>query len=218
MDFVEVPSQVLENWVWEKETLRRLSGHYKDGSPIPDHMLDKLIASRVANTGQEAPSRSHQNSPGLQTCWASALRAGEPATGGAEQSGPDAAQQPRCRHGRGVCEALRGDPGGSGYTRSVLQQQQQQLRCSNGFLSAGTNMTASFSHLAGGYDGQYYSYLWSEVYSADMFFSRFKTEGLMNPKVAEPAFAFSPRSASPFFPQRRSLTRVCFRWDESTGR
>ncbi|XP_064030837.1 thimet oligopeptidase isoform X2 [Pogoniulus pusillus] len=96
-DFVEAPSQMLENWVWEKEPLLRMSGHYRTGSPIPDQLLEKLIKSRQANTG--------------------------------------------------------------------------------------TNMPATFGHLAGGYDAQYYGYLWSEVYSMDMFHTRFKQEGIMNCKV-----------------------------------
>ena len=48
---MEAPSQMLENWCWEREPLNRMSGHYKDKSPIPEELLDKLLLSRKANAG-----------------------------------------------------------------------------------------------------------------------------------------------------------------------
>jgi thimet oligopeptidase len=45
-----------------------------------------------------------------------------------------------------------------------------------------THFEASFDHLVSGYSAGYYSYLWSDVMSADMF-SRFEKEGLLNPKL-----------------------------------
>ena len=42
---------MLENWCWEDEPLKMMSEHYLDGSEIPKEILDKLVASRIANAG-----------------------------------------------------------------------------------------------------------------------------------------------------------------------
>jgi oligopeptidase A len=45
-DAVELPSQFLENWCWEKESISLISGHYQTKQPLPDTLFDKLQAAK----------------------------------------------------------------------------------------------------------------------------------------------------------------------------
>ncbi|AWK13603.1 oligopeptidase A [Candidatus Fukatsuia symbiotica] len=45
-DAVELPSQFMENWCWESHALAFISGHYQTQEPLPEKMLDKLLAAK----------------------------------------------------------------------------------------------------------------------------------------------------------------------------
>lgn len=45
-DAVELPSQFLENWCFERQALDMISGHFESGQPLPSDLLDKLAAAR----------------------------------------------------------------------------------------------------------------------------------------------------------------------------
>jgi peptidyl-dipeptidase Dcp len=48
-DFVELPSQFMENFAIEKEFLRTFAFHYQTGEPLPDELIDRIVRSRNFN-------------------------------------------------------------------------------------------------------------------------------------------------------------------------
>jgi peptidyl-dipeptidase Dcp len=50
-DFVEFPSQVFEHWLSVPETLREYARHYRTGEPLPEALLERLLAARNFNQG-----------------------------------------------------------------------------------------------------------------------------------------------------------------------
>ena len=127
-DFVEAPSQMLENWVWEKESLRLMSGHYETKKPISDEDLGRLVASRTSFAG------------------AYALRQLFFAT------------YDQMLHTRG-----------EGDTKAIAKELYSELLGIERI--EGGNIGAHLGHLVG-YDAGYYGYLWTEVFSHDMFQTR----------------------------------------------
>ena len=61
-DFVELPSQIMENWCYEKEALALFANHYKTGDNIPMELIDKI---KAASTFQQGMQTLRQLSFGL---------------------------------------------------------------------------------------------------------------------------------------------------------
>lgn len=164
-DFVEAPSQMLENWCWTPSQLKSLSTHYSSLSPeyaaawressgasatqpqppktIPDDIVSKLIATKHVN---DALFNLRQLHFGIFDM---------------------AVHTPQSHE-----EIEKLDPSA---TFNTLRTEIAGLEPPAGPPDWG-NGQATFGHLMGGYDAGYYGYLYSEVYSTDMFYSVFRQQ------------------------------------------
>ncbi|KAI0593466.1 peptidase family M3 [Biscogniauxia sp. FL1348] len=143
-DFVEAPSQMLENWCWTPSQLKSLSNHYQTGEKIPDDLIEKLISTKHVN---DALFNLRQLHFGIFDMTVHSPASHE------ELEKLDASA---------LYNQLRAEIAGLNGPETL------------GEPSTWGNGQATFGHLIGGYDAGYYGYMTSLVYSADMFYSVFK--------------------------------------------
>jgi oligopeptidase A len=156
-DWVELPSQLMENWTWEREALDLFARHHETGEPFPDALFAKMVAARRFMGGW---AQMRQLSLGtvdlaLHAELAGALRA---EAGERTDAEIDRAQGERIMaFAEERFAAFAPDP-----------------------RFARLHMLTSFTHLfSGAYAAGYYSYLWSEVLDADVF-TRFHEAGIFD--------------------------------------
>ena len=155
-DFVETPSQILENWCWEKNVLNQFK-HWKTNKFLSNKIIDKLIKKRSLNNGfhykrlitlSEFDQVIHSYKPFLE-------KLKEMYSTNAEN-----AQKLLINTFKTIYN--------DGYKSKKINSPKFSVQ-----LQEGTFMPADWGHLVG-YDARYYSYLWSDAFSDCMFNTRFK--------------------------------------------
>jgi thimet oligopeptidase len=139
-DFVESPSQMLEEWAWNKETLAMFARHHNTNQPLPASLHAAMLRSR--SFGRALATQRQLYLAALDQAY---------------------------------------------HTRKTPFDTTAVLKEVNDAYTPfkyveGTHFQASFGHLIG-YDAGYYGYQWALSIAQDLF-TRFKKDGLLDPKAA----------------------------------
>jgi len=146
-DFVEAPSQMLENWCWEPEVLEKLSHHYQDkNKKLPEDLIQSLIKTKNVNAALFNLRQIFFGSIDMRL------------------------------------HTMEKEDKDLDLIKLWSQLKKEIIMIDN---VDDTWPITTFDHIMSGYDSGYYGYLWSEVFSADMYFSQFKPNGILNSEIGE---------------------------------
>lgn len=146
--------------MWDKDVLKRVSKHYKTGEHMPESMVDQMM--KIKNL--------HQASSTL----------GQIFLGTFDFIFHSANDEKLLKLGQSLTQKERGEYNLASYRESAHHDKNfhvDSMQLWNTLKKditgmpemEGTNPVASFDHIIGGYASTYYGYLWSKVYSAELF-------------------------------------------------
>ena len=146
----------MENWVYDRRTIKSFARHYSTGNPLPDELFEKMKAARNFHAGRNLLNQLYLGA--LDLCLHSDYDS----------------QRQLSEHQitSALLQYLQSDE--SLFNQFLLQP-----------LHPIDQSLWSFSHIfGGGYAAGYYSYIWAEVMSADAFVS-FEEQGLDNEEAVK---------------------------------
>lgn len=166
-DFVELPSQIMENWAFEPEFLDTFARHFETGEALPDTLINKIVEAKNYNA---AYAQVRQLQFGILDMAWHTLKGDS----GSGQFGASASSATNRISDLKTMQEL-----------GTIAFEKAALKSSNVIPSIPQAcISTSFSHIfSGGYSAGYYSYKWSEVLEADAF-SLFKEKGIFSTEVS----------------------------------
>lgn len=167
-DFVELPSQIMENWAFEPEFLDTFARHFETGEALPDTLINKIVEAKNYNA---AYAQVRQLQFGiLDMAW-------HTLKGGSESAHFDASASSATGSRLSDLKTMQ-ELGTIAFEKAALKSSNVIPSIPQACIST------SFSHIfSGGYSAGYYSYKWSEVLEADAF-SLFKEKGIFSTEVS----------------------------------
>ena len=162
-DFVELPSQINENWAFQPEVLSGYARHYLTGEVIPDELVEKILRAETFNQGFMTTELVAASILDMKWHELSSVEvpAGSPLASETEGSTAGMRVIDPLKFEAAVCEEM-------GLIGEIIPRYR----------------TTYFNHIFNsGYDAGYYSYLWAEVLDKDAF-ELFRQNGIFDKETA----------------------------------
>ena len=170
-DFVELPSQIMENWAFQPEVLATYAFHYETGEVIPAELVAKIEAAGTFNQGFMTTELAAAAILDLKWHMLSELPCGACEKACEKKESCDKAAQ--------CCKA-------DGCDKSFVECFEAKACKEMGLIDEiiPRYRTTYFAHIfSGGYSAGYYSYLWAEVLDKDAF-ELFMQKGILDSETA----------------------------------